>query len=145
MTHTDRLVLLLGGRSSLGPSLPTTVLALADRVSEGLPFKSFTNVVNELQVSELELNKYFHLAPRTLARRKTAHRLSAGESERLVRLARVATRAEEVLGSMNKARIWMRTANRALGGASPFERLANDLGLEAVLDLLGRIEDGAFS
>jgi len=58
-------------------------------------------------------------------------------------MARTLALAIEVLGSVEKARRWMRKDNRALGGASPLSLLDTDVGAEAVDDVLTRVEQGA--
>ena len=50
-----------------------------------------------------------------------------------------------MLGDRASAPRWIRKPNRALGGGSPIELLDLDLGLDAVLNVLGRIEHGVFS
>ncbi len=67
------------------------------------------------------------------------------ESEKVLRLIRVSTRADEVLGDRETAREWMQIPNRALGMQSPQELLDTDIGADAVLDILGRIEHGVYS
>jgi putative toxin-antitoxin system antitoxin component (TIGR02293 family) len=62
-----------------------------------------------------------------------------------MRLADVAARAGSVFGSDEHASAWLREANGALGGATPLELLGTDVGAEAVLGVLGRIEHGVFS
>ncbi len=79
---------------------------------------------------------------RTLARRKKERRLSAEESDRLLRLGRLAALAEDVLGSRSKASAWLHAGNRALGGAAPLSQLDTDLGAEAVESALLRLAHG---
>lgn len=85
------------------------------------------------------------LPARTLARRKKERRLRADESDRLLRLARVAAVAEDVLGAQDKAGRWLQKPNRALGGIAPLDLLDTDLGAEEVVTVLGRIEHGVYS
>jgi putative toxin-antitoxin system antitoxin component (TIGR02293 family) len=92
-----------------------------------------------------EVSSALDLPPRTLARRKQEHRLRPAESDRLFRLARVAARAAEVLGSDSKASRWLHTPNRALGSEPPLALLDTDLGARQVEDVLGRIEHGVYS
>jgi putative toxin-antitoxin system antitoxin component (TIGR02293 family) len=80
-----------------------------------------------------------------LARRKQERRLRADESDRLLRLARVAAVAEDVLGAQDKAGRWLQKPNRALGGIVPLDLLDTDLGAEEVVTVLGRIEHGVYS
>jgi putative toxin-antitoxin system antitoxin component (TIGR02293 family) len=91
------------------------------------------------------LARVIGLPARTLARRKKERRLRADESDRLLRLARVAAVAEEALGARENAGQWLQKPNRALGGVTPLELLDTDLGAEEVVAILGRIEHGVYS
>lgn len=51
-------------------------------------------------------------------------------------------RAVEVLGSAKKATSWMSAPNRALAGATPIAMVGTLEGVQAVLQVLGRIEHG---
>lgn len=57
----------------------------------------------------------------------------------------VLARAQEVLGTLDQAKAWLSSPNRALGGRRPDELLDTDIGAEEVKNLLGRIEHGVFS
>ena len=86
------------------------------------------------------------LTKRPIARRLHAHKpLSAEESERMVRLARVFAEAKHVLGEEAKARRWLQKPSRALGGEIPLHLLDTDIGASAVFEELGRIEHGVFA
>lgn len=145
MSETERVVAILGGGQALGRRAPKTEFDLIALVRKGVPYRALASAKAALEVSNDDLSKFLNLKKRTLARRRGEERLTADESERLVRLARVAARAEEVLGDRPAALRWIRKPNRALGGASPIELLDTDLGLDAVLNVLGRIEHGVFS
>ena len=71
--------------------------------------------------------------------------LSPEESDRSTRVAGVMARAEEALGSREKASRWMRKNNRALGGKRPLDLLESDAGARMVERILGRIEYGVYS
>jgi putative toxin-antitoxin system antitoxin component (TIGR02293 family) len=71
--------------------------------------------------------------------------LTAEESDRMVRLARVLALAKETLGDMEKAGRWLQTSNRALEGDRPFDRLDTDAGVRSVEQVLGRIAYGVYS
>lgn len=72
-------------------------------------------------------------------------RLTAEESDRVVRLARIIAQAKETLGDTAKASHWLQTPNRALEGDTPFERLDTDAGVRSVEQVLGRIAYGVYS
>jgi len=83
---------------------------------------------------------------RTLTRRLSRHsRLTAAESDRTVRLARVYAVAVEMIGNAEKATQWLSTPNRALSGAVPIDELDTDLGAKEVENILGRIAYGVYS
>ena len=121
---------MLGGRRVTGPH------ALQTAVREGLPYRSFENVAEALDLRAAELADAIGVASRTLARRKQHKTLSAVESDRLVGIAQIATLAEATLGTRDHLRRWLRQPNRALGGVAPLACLDTEPGrrqIEAVL------------
>lgn len=125
--------------------LPRTVRtfeSLRQQVRRGLPFLAFEAVARNFGLSRPEVGQVMGTPERTLVRRKHQERFEADESDRLVRIARVAAFAEEVLGTREKAGRWLQKANRALGGARPLERLDTDLGALQVEQVLGRLAHG---
>ena len=134
----------LGGRSVLKEQL-ADYTAVIHRARSGLPFASLVAVGTRYAIPLLTLARVVGLPARTLARRKKERRLRADESDRLLRLARVAAGAEDVLGAQDKAGRWLQKPNRALGGIAPLDLLDTDLGAEEVVTVLGRIEHGVYS
>jgi putative toxin-antitoxin system antitoxin component (TIGR02293 family) len=82
---------------------------------------------------------------RTFQRRQAeAKPLSETETDRVLRIARVASQAERVFGSAEKAQRWLAKSNRVLG-AKPLEMLATDAGAHGVEAELNRIELSDFA
>ncbi len=136
---------LLGGRKVLGKvvSKPDD---LAELVRKGLPATSITALAENLDLGNSVLSRKLGIPQRTLTRRLSQRsRLSAAESDRTVRLARVYANAVEMIGDEEKAAEWLRTPNRALGGERPFDQLDTDIGAREVEDILGRIAYGVYS
>jgi putative toxin-antitoxin system antitoxin component (TIGR02293 family) len=145
MMPMESLTKLLGGRTVLGTTLKNED-DLVELVREGLPYASLERVADGLQMTLDEAADSLRLPRRSLSRRKeTGARLNPQESERTVRLARLAVRAEEVLGDMEKAYRWLRKPNRALGGKAPLSMLDVDVGAQQVEHVLGRIQYGVYS
>jgi putative toxin-antitoxin system antitoxin component (TIGR02293 family) len=120
--------------------------SLLKRLDEGHSYAAFERLKSRLGVSSHELANAALITHRTLARRKKAGRFDPDESDRLVRLARVFSRAIELFnGDSDSAREWMMRRNRALGGVSPFDMVRTDVGAREVEMLIGRIEHGVFS
>jgi putative toxin-antitoxin system antitoxin component (TIGR02293 family) len=120
--------------------------SLLKRLDEGLSYTAFERLKHRLKVTSRELADAALITQRTLARRKTAGRMQPDESDRLVRLARVFSRAIELYaGDADAAQAWMMRPNRALGGPSPFEMAKTEVGSREVENLVTRIEHGVFS
>lgn len=144
MVSLKRLYDTLGGVRVLRER-ESTYRAINDRVRGGLPYAALEAVVTRYEIPRAALLRVLHMPPRTLARRKKQRRLRPDESDRLLRLARVAARAEEVLGSRENAAGWLSDPIIALNDTSPLDHLDTDLGAHEVEEILGRIEHGMFS
>jgi len=118
---------------------------LREHVRIGFPFASLTALSDAYEIDLPTLAKILSIPERTLARRKQARRLQADESDRLLRVARIAALAEEALGSRARAAHWLQRRNQSLAGATPLETLDTDLGTRQVEDVLGRIAHGVYS
>ena len=83
---------------------------------------------------------------RTFARRlKQREPLTVEETDRAIRLARVAELADKTFGDKAKAHRWLRKPKRALGQATPLAYLASEAGARLVEDMLYRIDSGFFA
>ncbi len=142
---TEVIAEVLGGRKVLGRAIKKPG-DLAELVRKGLPATSVTALAEKLDMGNSLLSRKLGISQRTLTRRLSQRsRLTAAESDRTVRLARVYAHAVEMIGDEEKAVAWLRTPNRALGGERPLDQLDTDLGARAVEDLLGRIAYGVYS
>ncbi len=143
--ETQAIAEVLGGRKVLGRAIRKST-DLAELVREGLPATSVTSLAAKLNIGHTVLSRKLGIPQRTLTRRLSHRsRLTAAESDRTVRLARVYASAVEMIGDEEKASEWLRTPNRALGGERPFDQLDTDLGAREVEDVLGRIAYGVYS
>ena len=143
--ETEVIAEALGGRRVLGRSIKKTD-DLARLIRKGLPATSVTALAEKLDVANTVLSQKLGIPQRTLTRRLSHEsRLTAAESDRTVRLARVYAHAVEMIGDAEKAVEWLRTPNRALGGERPLDQLDTDLGAREVEDVLGRIAYGVYS
>jgi putative toxin-antitoxin system antitoxin component (TIGR02293 family) len=129
----------------LGVQAPTLGV-LIEKVERGLPYETFERLAKLLNTSAGELADWLHIPARTLQRRKRSKALTVDESERLLRLSRIAQASFDLFEGDSKAAIaWLRRPNRGLGGESPFRMSSTELGGEEVLNLIGRLEYGVFS
>jgi len=142
MRSARRIVASLGGSKVVKAA---TLDDLRARRRAGLPYASVDAVSSAYHIGAKDLVRILELPARTLARRKKEKRLRADESDRLLRLGRVAAFAEEVLGSREKATMWLHTSNAALGHETPLRHLDSDLGARQVEDVLIRVSHGVYS
>jgi putative toxin-antitoxin system antitoxin component (TIGR02293 family) len=144
MASARRLVEALGGRKVFREKL-ADYTAVRNRGRKGLSYAALEAVATRYDIPTAILVRVLHIPARTLARRKKERQLRPDESDRLLRLARIAALAEETLGTREKATTWLRGSIRALGGASPLDLLDSDLGAQEVENILGRISYGVYS
>lgn len=82
--------------------------------------------------------------PATTAKRKIANNemLDALVTERLVRIAQIESRAQEIFGVDGEAQRWLLAPNAALGGLSPLALLDTEPGRQEVTRLLNTLTFG---
>lgn len=141
MPSTDAVVETMGGSKVLGRRARTASEVIGG-VREGLPYGAMEAVMQGFALDRGEMARLLRIPARTLDRRKGARRLSADESDRLYRLARVLAHARETFGSAARATAWLRRPNRGLGGDVPLALLDTDAGTREVEDVLVRIDHG---
>ena len=108
-----------------------------DRVSTG--------AVEGLKRSGLTDDEIYSLIVprRTLTHRRTRREaLSREESDRAVRLARIAALAEHVFGDSKRAWQWLRAAKRQFQSRSPLQLMITEAGARLVEEMLYRIDEG---
>jgi putative toxin-antitoxin system antitoxin component (TIGR02293 family) len=144
MSNTEAIISLWGGSTILG-CIVHSENELIPLLRQGLPFSALERLMDAFALSREEITDVLNLPARTLSRRKQSQRLAADESDRLYRFSRVLTHAEGVLGTRQKATLWLHRPNSALNGAVPLGLLDTDIGANQVDEILGRLEYGIFS
>lgn len=134
---------LLGGRGVLRVK-PCSSLDWVAVIRRGISSSAVDSLTKSIRLTQSELATALGIPERTLARRKKEGTFNSEESAKLVRLARVVERAEEVFEDLDASLDWLKSPNAALSGATPLSLLDTDIGAESVLDTLGRIEHGVF-
>lgn len=135
---------LLGGIKVLGTRVRHE-WDLLRLVEAGLP-PQVLEALAEHDAVELEELWRLVLPRRTWRYRKARRqRLTAPESDRVSRVARVAAQAFATFGRADLAYTWLRRPCRALGGKVPLGLLGTDAGSRLVEDELARIDDGVLA
>lgn len=135
----------LGGRAVMA-SEPASSTEWVRRIQAGLPAAAAVAFKEALRLTNAELAAVLGISPRTLARLDPAKtRLDPVSGDRLTRAARLYSIAAEVLEDAQAAARWLKSPQRALGGAVPLQLAETDVGTRAVEALLGRMEHGVYT
>lgn len=128
-------------RADLATLLGLHAQSLVAAVRAGFPFETYERLRAMLGVSARELAGVLSIPERTLQRRRQAGRLTAEESDRLLRVARLVGLALMVFeGDAEHAVCWLTAPKTLLGGESPLMRADTEPGAREVEDMLYAIE-----
>ena len=121
-------------------------LRVAKVVRDGIPARALKSFASTLNLNLSEIAEIVLIPRRTLERRMAENaRLRTPEAERVVRLARVFSKAREVFEDGAEASEWLTEPLDALGGESPLQAINTEHGAREVEQILGRIEQGVFA
>jgi putative toxin-antitoxin system antitoxin component (TIGR02293 family) len=141
MDDASRAAALMGGKKVLGRAIET-IGDMRSAVESGLPKMALTHVVRHVARDEsAQRALMYKLVPEPTFRR-SGRRLNLTASERTERLARTTALAQEVWDDDDHAREFMTTPHSLLGGRTPAEMAATDLGTREVEEILWSIAYG---
>ncbi len=112
---------------------------------QGLPKSGLMALAKKISLTIQEFANIMHISERTLQRYDDNDIIKVEYAEKAVELARLYTRGEEVFGSLDKFKIWMKTPLHAFKGEAPVSLLDTSVGFDMVFKELGRIEHGVFA
>jgi putative toxin-antitoxin system antitoxin component (TIGR02293 family) len=140
MVAVERVADVLGGRSVLKRPVKTWS-DLEDAVREGLPKRSLQVMAKRaLPSGEPVSTLVYRVVPVATFKRRT--RLTAEESARTERLARVVALAEALWNDDGETRAFLSRAHPLLGDRSPLDVASTELGARRVEQLLHSAEHG---
>ena len=116
-----------------------------DVIRQGIPKKAIDNLIDKTGIPVNEMAVIMRLSDRTLRRYKPETLLNPEQSERVIELARLYSRGEEVFGNLANFKEWMNSTVMALGNIKPKELLDTSLGIDILMNELGKIEHGIFA
>jgi putative toxin-antitoxin system antitoxin component (TIGR02293 family) len=121
-----------------------TEFDLAGIAEQGLPIDSIARL-KEKGLTFTEVSDVV-ISPRTLKHRKArGERLSNEETDRVMRVARIVSLAEQVFRNHEKALAWLRAADDRLNGRTPISMLHTESGGRVVESMLWQIDDGVYA
>ncbi len=119
----------------------TTARDLIELVRHGLPIQAVDALVARGHLTPAELDRLV-MPRKTLYHRRKLGRLTAGQSDRLLRVARILALTEETFANRAKAQAWLRRPTRPLADERPLDLLDTEEGARVVERLLGHIAHG---
>ncbi|HYL74428.1 MAG TPA: antitoxin Xre/MbcA/ParS toxin-binding domain-containing protein [Bryobacteraceae bacterium] len=138
MIVPSRTAKILGGSHVLGHRV-TSIDALSRAVSAGLPKSALRQTAARVYQSKIEQRELMNrIVPEATFKRRR-DRLSAAESERTERLARVIAQTEYVWNDRDDARQFLTTPHPALRGRTPLLVAMTELGARQVEEILDQI------
>ncbi len=118
---------------------------LVQLTRQGLPKRVLLSLAKKISLTIQELANIMHISERTLQRYDDDAIVSSEYAEKGIELARLYTRGEEVFGSSDKFKLWIRTPSVIFNNEAPLALLDTSAGFNMVFTELGRIEHGIFA
>jgi len=118
---------------------------LLELTRRGIPKTAMLNLVKKISITLQEFSNIMHISERTFQRFDDNCLIKSEYSEKALELARLYARGEEVFGSLDKFKAWVKTPSYVFKNQTPFTLLDTSIGFDLVLKELGRIEHGIFS
>jgi len=141
MVAVSHIADVLGGQPVLRRRLES-LAALNDAVAQGLPKTALRQTASRIFPGKIEQRLLMNrIVPEATFKRRR-DRLSAAESERTERIARVMANAEYVWDDREEARRFLTTPHPALRHKTPVDAAMTELGARQVEELLGQIFHG---
>jgi putative toxin-antitoxin system antitoxin component (TIGR02293 family) len=114
-------------------------------VRDGLPTAVVRTLADLTETTLTKIQSVARIDRNTFARRARSNaKLKIDESDRIVRIARIAVLAIDTMGRSDGL-AWLHEPNRALGGRIPLDLIDTEVGARQVENILGRIEHGIVS
>lgn len=118
---------------------------LIQLIRSGVSKKSLDHLIDQIGYSISDIASVLHISDRNLRRYESRDKLGAEQSERLVEIAKLYAKGEDVFGSIDSFNEWMNAEILALGGHTPKSFLDTSIGIQMLMKELGRIEHGIFA
>lgn len=135
---------ILGGKHSSQRSTPGD-FDLIKLTREGVKKSSLKTLAAYLGISMEAVSALLHTSYRNLQRKDDDSILDTLKTERVLELASFAQRGIDVIGSKDAFAEWVQSPLIALGNKKPLDFLDTSFGINFLLKILGRLEQGVYS
>ena len=132
---------LLGSPKSVRPTDDFEIVKFA---RQGFPKRLLLALAKKISLTIQELSVILHISERTLQRYDDDAIIKTEYAEKAIELARLYSRGEEVFGSLDKFKRWVKAPSLIFNGEAPVSFLDTSAGFDMVFTELGRIQHGIF-
>jgi putative toxin-antitoxin system antitoxin component (TIGR02293 family) len=119
-----------------------SIMELDAAVERGLPKSTLRNVARRVFSDAADQRALMHRIVPEATYKRRRERLSAAESERTERLARVVAMAEDVWQDREQARRFLTTPHPEIAGKTPLDAALTELGARQSEEVMARIVYG---
>jgi len=120
--------------------------ALVSRAQSGISVSAFFDMLEISELSKDELSSLLDVSYKTMQRyQKENKKLSALNSEQLLKMIALYQKAEEIFGNLSSFNRWLRKPAHGLGGQNPLRYMQTPGGIDLIFEELVRIEFGALA
>ncbi|MBK6936783.1 MAG: DUF2384 domain-containing protein [Chitinophagaceae bacterium] len=139
--NTFRVI--LGGNTSLQKPISGDYDLIA-LTREGIQKSTLKSLAAHLGISMEVMSRLLHSSHRNIQRKEEDELLDTLKTEKVLELAAFAQRGIEVIGSKEAFIEWVHSPLISLGNKTPLDFLDTTFGIQLVLKILGRLEQGVF-
>lgn len=135
---------ILGGNKSLKKNISGDFDLIAI-TREGIKKSTLKSLAEYLGISMEIMSRLLHSSHRNIQRKDEEELLDTLKTEKVLELASFAQRGIEVIGSKESFAEWLHSPLTALGNKTPLDFLDTSFGIQMVLKILGRLEQGVYT
>lgn len=140
----ETLRVILGGHRNVNKSLAGT-FDLIDLSRAGIKKSTLKSLAEYLGITMETMSSLLHSSYRNIQRKDEDGLLDTLKTEKVLELGSFAQRGIEVIGSKESFAEWIHSPLISLGNKTPLDFLDTSFGIQMVIKLLGRLEQGVYS
>ena len=140
----ESLQVILGGQKSIKKTI-TGDFDLINLSRAGIKKSTLNSLAAHLGISMETMSGLLHTSHRNIQRKDEEELLDSLKSEKVLELAAFTQRGIEVIGSKAGFIEWLHSPLSSLGNKTPVDYIDTSIGIQMVLKILGRLEQGVYS
>lgn len=140
----ETLRVILGGNKTVKKSL-AGVFDLISLSRTGIKKSTLKSLADYLGITMETMSGLLHSSYRNIQRKDEEELLDTLKTEKVLELAAFAQRGIEVIGSKESFIEWLHSPLLSLGDKTPLHFLDTSFGIQMLIKILGRLEQGVYS